>query len=314
MAEKKVVITNQEWCDLMNRIHRGNYCLTQEAQKLEISLKELIAIGDEAHKGGGNERWQEWTRTKRESAKRDKKMQPRKRKPATTSVPAPTSAPTPAPAPVPAPATPSDPMEELLCKRDKLQKEVISCAASLEEANAILEIRQASLEDAEAVLKKAEAAVQQAQSDVDEAERTLQEAQELQVKTQKELQRVEEEIQKNQVYLVAPWFSGNLPTFGTFLSTVEMEGVKVFEPAETIEPNFKDMVSSGFDLVSEYTRALSFVSLVQEYILEGKEIRVLNTDQRVKKLLDKHIGWSSFDPFAIMQGADTANNCVCPFA
>ncbi len=313
MAEKKVVITNQEWCDLMNRIHAGKSCLALEAQKLEISLNELIAMGDKAHKGKGkgNEREKEWAQTKRESARRDKQARPRKRKPAVPQsspapapepasapapgpAPEPASAPTPEPAPepafVPTPAALADPMEELLRKREELQKEVADSLSSLEEAKAILQIRQGTLADAQAVLEKAKVAVQQAEADEAEAKTAVQNVQVRQEKALEAIRKVEEEIKKNQVYLVAPWYSKKFPEFGTFLSTVKMEGVKVLEPKEKIEPDFKDMVSADFNQVSEYVSALCFVSLVQEYILKEEAHTVLNTDPRVQKLLDKHIG------------------------
>ena len=287
----------------MNRIHAGKSCLALEAQKLEISLNELIAMGDKAHKGKGkgNEREKEWAQTKRESARRDKQARPRKRKPAVLQsspapAPEPASAPAPEPAPepasVPTPAALADPMEELLRKKEELQKEVEDCASFLKEAQAILSIRQEALADAQAVLEKAKAAVENAKSDVDEAQQAVRQAQAQQEEAKQALQLVEEEIQKNQVYLIAPWYSWELPTFGTFISTVEMEGVQVLEAADTIEPDFKDMVSADFNQVSEYVLALRFVSLVQDFILNEKTHRVLNTDPRVKKLLDKHIGWA----------------------
>ena len=72
-------LTNKDWCDLMNRIHSGRSCLTLEAQKYDLSLDELIAMGDKAHTGGNAEREKEWNQTKRESSKRDKQMaRPRK--------------------------------------------------------------------------------------------------------------------------------------------------------------------------------------------------------------------------------------------
>ena len=145
----------------------------------------------------------------------------------------------------------------------------------------------------QAVLEEAQIAVQQAEAEETEAKQAVQLVQAQHAETMEKLQGVEkviQELKEKTIYLVDPWFTGTLPEYGTFLSTVEMEGVQVLKPVETIEPDFKDMVSSGFDLVSEYTRALSFVSLVQEYILKGEAHSVLNTDPRVKKLLDKHIG------------------------
>ena len=187
-------------------------------------------------------------------------------------------------------STAADSREELLRKRDELKEKASDCASSLEQAKAILDIRQRALADAQAVLAKAQAAVKNAKFDVAEAKKTQQRVKAQQVKALQDLQQIEEKIQKSQVYLVAPWYSGDFPELGTFFSTEEREGFQILKPAEPIEPDFKDMVSADFNQVSEYVSALCFVSLVQEYILKGKAHHVLNTDPRVQKLLDKHIG------------------------
>lgn len=304
--EKKVVITNQNWCDLMNRIHAGRSCLTQEAQKLGITREEIIAMGDEAHKVGGNERWHEWTRTKRESANRDKQMQPRKRKravstpasaPTHASTPGPISAPAPAPEPAPAP---TDSMEELLRKKEELQKELVNCTSSLKEAEAILQIRQGSLKDAEAVLKKAQEALSAAVTAVAESETsvkiattTVQQAQAQQAQAQQELQGVEQaikELKEKSVYLIDPWYTGELPQYGTFLSTVEMERVTVEEvPEEYIPERTLDGVLL-FDFVPDYYKARDFCGLVAKFELEEMPYTILVSDGRVKELLKMYIG------------------------
>lgn len=284
----KRIIQDYEWGKIMNQVKRGASLIT-EAEKFGMTREELVAQGDQKYSRNSRQ----WEECKRLSEKREKKQTLKKKSSVVPLTLA--SASTPVPdseiAPTSAPAT--DLMEELLLKKEKLQRQNADCASSLEEAKAILSIRQGALTDAQAVLAKAQQAVQQATADVEETETCIRQAQTELAKVQGEIQQVEQEIQKLRekiIYLVDPWFNGEFPAFGTFLSTVEMEGVQVLKPVETIEPDFKDMVSSGFDLVSEYTRALSFVSLVQEYILKGEAHSVLNTDPRVKKLLYKHIG------------------------
>jgi len=281
-------------------LHSGSY-MVKEAFEMGIPHEELIEQLERMYPGGRkNSQYKAVIKTSDMNASRVpeadlQKMQimpkpTRKAKPAFAPTPAPTPAPIPAPIPAP---TPADPMEKLLRKRDELQRELAASASSLEKAEAILAIRQGALTDAQAVLQKAEAAVQQAEAEEEDAKQAVRQAQAQQHETQAELQGVEkviQELKEKTIYLVDPWFNGTLPEYGTFISTVEMEGVQMLKPVETIEPDFKDMVSSGFDLVSEYTRALSFVSLVQEYILKGEAHSVLNTDPRVKNLLDKHIG------------------------
>ena len=305
-------ITNQEWYDLMNRIHSGRSCLTQEAQKLEITLDELIAMGDETHKGGDNEKWKEWCKTKRESSKRDKKMaRPRKmRKPAITSVsapaqelaPAPDPAPAPAlaPEPAPAPAAPADRMEELLHKREKLQRQNADCASFLEKAEAILDIRQGGLADAKAVLEKAKKALSAAVTAVAESETSVkiatiavQQAQAQQAQAQQELRGVEQAIQElkeKSVYLIDPWYTGELPQYGTFLSTAERKGVTIEEvPEEYIPERTIDGVLL-FDFVPSYEKARVFCGLVAKYEIEGTPYQLLVSDERVEELLKMYIG------------------------
>ena len=295
-------LSNQYWCDMMNRVHSGRTCLMQEANNLGITLEELIAMGDEVHKGKrkGNEREKEWAQTKRESGKRDKKMQPRKRKPATTSVPAPTSTPTPAPgiAATPAPEVPAleptaasaDPMEKLFQKKGEIQKELVTCATSLEVAEAILAIRQKTLSDAQSVLQKVQAAVQKAQTEVQKAQTEVQKAQTEVQKAQQELQLVEQKIKEKTIYLVDPWFTGELPKYGTFLSTVEMEGVKTqavseeYLPEETVDDVFL------FNFVPDYKKARVFCGLVAKFELEETSYSLLVSDERVKELLKRYIG------------------------
>ena len=278
-------VTNKQWCDMMNRIHSGRSSLTQEAQKLGISLDELIAMGDETHKGGENERWKEWMQTKRESSKRDKQqMRPRKKKPVTISVPAS------APVLEPVVSTPADSMEELLHRKEELQNEVLDCASSLEKKEKILKFRQEALADVMNVLEKVQVAVENAKSDVDEAQQAVQRAEKQKKMVQEELKAVEEEIQKKQVYLVAPWYSGKFPEFGTFFSTVEMEGVTLQNVPEEYLPEASLEGVLLFDFVPDYKKARVFCGLVAKHELEETHYQLLVSDERVKELLKMYIG------------------------
>ncbi len=198
---------------------------------------------------------------------------------------------TPTPAPVQTAQTPAaGPMEGLLQKKEALQRKLAKKDLSLRKTREILRDKENDLTKAIAEFEKAQEAVLETRIALIEAQESMRQ-EDLQHETiRQELKAVEEEIQRNQVYLVAPWYSGVFPQYGTFFSTVEMEGVQVLESTEVIKPKFDDMLSAGFDLGSEYMNALAFVALVQEYILKGQSHSVLNTDPRVQKLLDKHIG------------------------
>lgn len=286
--EKKIFIRGHQWGTIFANVLNRNKTLQDEALRFETDKDNLIKMGDEKFPHSA-----EWEKCKRVSAQREKKQVLQKRNSAIkapASAPTHASTPTPTPEPAPAPAPASNPMEELLRKKGEIQKKVEDCDSSLKEAEAILEIRQGTLAEAQSVLEKAQMAVQQAKAEEAEAKTAVQQAQTELAEAQTALKRVEEEIQKNFVYLIAPWYLGTLPECGTFISSEQMEGCNVLKAKENIEPDFKEMISSGFDLGSEYVRALAFVALVQDFVLDGKKHNVLNTDQRVQKLLDKYIG------------------------
>lgn len=194
------------------------------------------------------------------------------------------------PAPV---VTPEDPMKELLRKKDDLQGELDLCKASLEQATDILGIRQKIYDKAKAVLEDAKKVAQNAEAEVTESQKLAQQAQEQYENVQDELRRVEAEIQElreKSIYLIDPWYNGELPEYGTFISSVEMEGVSVQEVPE--EYLFKATVEEIllFDYVPDYKKARLFAGLVAKFELEGISYKLLVSDDRVKSLLEIYIG------------------------
>ena len=105
------------------------------------------------------------------------------------------------------------------------------------------------------------------------------------------------ELKDKYIYLVAPGFSGNIPEFGTFFSTIPVAGFTNLQITEAtteyaIEPELKDMVVTGYDSYKEYMEGLRFVMLCAEYTCTGKEYSVLVSDNRIQKLIESHIGAS----------------------
>lgn len=274
----KLTLRSNQWGTIFASVENRGKTLKEEAQRLKIPVEDLITCGDEKFARSPKR----WEACKRLSEKREKKQTLKKRTTSHVSAPATIS--------VHVATAPTDPMEELLLKKEELQRSLKECKTKVESVREILQIRLDTLNEAKSVLEKAQLAVKNAETDANEAHTALSQAEAQQETVHQDLQKVEVEIQKLSVYLVAPTFSGTFPEFGTFFSTIAMEGVNVVEPTESIEPEFKDMVSSGFDLGSEYMRALAFVALVQEYIMEGKEHKVLNDDPRLQRLIEKHIG------------------------
>ena len=239
-------------------LHAGSY-LEKEAYEMGVTLEELLRELEKIYSGGKkNSQFKAVLRNSMMNSSRVSEEELTRMRVLPKPAPAPALAQTPAPAPAPAlaqtlapaQAPAPDTMEELLRKKEELQKQVMDYVSSLEDAEEILQIRQEALVNAQSVLEKAQLAVQQATTQFHYAREQLHQAQEHQKQVQKKLQRIEEEIfelKEQTVYLIEPWYSGTLPEYGTFISTVEMEGVQILEPTETIEPDFKDMVSAGFD-------------------------------------------------------------------
>lgn len=228
MAEK-IFIKGHQWGTIFANVLNRGKTLQDEALHFGTDKDTLIKMGNEKFSHSP-----EWENCKRVSAQREKKQVLKKTFSSQMNALAPTSAPSPTSAPTPAPA-PADPMEELLREKEKLQKRVASCASSLEAAEAILAVRKEALTDARSVLEKVQLAVENAEADEAEANAAVQRAEEQQATVQAELQQVEEKIQKvkeKTIYLVDPWFKGVLPEYGTFISTVEMEGVEKQEVSE----------------------------------------------------------------------------------
>jgi hypothetical protein len=293
-------------------LHDGSY-LEVEAFNLKVPVEELKLQLRRMYPGGcKNSQYKAVLTTSSRNVEHVpkeelKKLQivpkpSRKRVPAQTPVP--TQTPTPAPAPMPISAqtpalTPApeaadepDPMELLLRKKEELQQELADCDARYESANSVLQIRTDALTSANSVLQKAQAAVEKAKADKAEAETAVKQAWTALKQAQTEVQQVESEIQDlntRTVYLVDPFYSGELPKYGTFLSTVEMEGVRrEIVPAEYMPKASLEGVLL-FDYVPDYKKARVFCGLVQQFELEEKQYSLLVTDENVQSLLHMYI-------------------------
>jgi len=114
-------------------------------------------------------------------------------------------------------------------------------------------------------------------------------------KLNEKLGEIENKIEtaKNQmVYLIAPGYSGEIPACGTFISTCEVEGVanlKVEQIPTELKPDFQDMIKAGFDSAQEYAKALKFVTLVEYYLCNDMQYKMLVSDDKIQKLISAHI-------------------------
>lgn len=159
-------------------------------------------------------------------------------------------------------------------------KSLENCKSSI---MAELKKKNQDLEHAKAILNEAKKGVESAKSEVDKLIEKLRELE----------QKIE--IAKNKIYLVAPGYVGDIPEFGRFYSISNVEkiaNIQVVEvnPEFLIKPDFEEMIKSGYDSAQEYTAALRFVMLCEEHVFNGEDYTVLNSDKKIKRLLDSHIG------------------------
>lgn len=272
------ILTNREWCNLMNRIHSGRSCLTLEAQKYGFSLDEIIAMGDKAHTGGNAEREKEWNKTKRESSKRDKQMaRPRKSSKKSKAITETTTE------SAPAPVIDTLAIGQMMSNLEKTKEDLQCLNSDLLRAKESRRTKHKNLESAKKALSEAEDALQESEKEVEKCERKIK-------RTEKKIEKMETEINKKKVYLVDPLYKGELPKYGIFISTSEREGVLLQEvPTEYIpDQNVEDVFL--FKEVEEYQKVIAFVGLVFMYLVEGENVEVIVEDERVDELLNKHIG------------------------
>lgn len=298
MAKKLKSLTRERLSVVRERVLHGGDCLERIAFEWGYTLEALKESIEATYDGGRkNSQYKAILHNSEMNASRVpaeelaklqvKQTKPIKVSPAPAIVPTTTEA---SPAPV---VTPEDPMKELLRKKDDLQGELDLCKASLEQATDILGIRQKIYDKAKAVLEDAKKVAQNAEAEVTESQKLAQQAQEQYENVQDELRRVEAEIQElreKSIYLIDPWYNGELPEYGTFISSVEMEGVSVQEVPE--EYLFKATVEEIllFDYVPDYKKARLFAGLVAKFELEGISYKLLVSDDRVKSLLEIYIG------------------------
>lgn len=182
-------------------------------------------------------------------------------------------------------------IEAILKKKEELEAQIKTAEDSERNAKEVVKIRECTFKKAQEVFEKAQKALDTAEDELklayEEVTRTSSEVTEV----RSALAKIEETVEKarRKVFLVSPWYKGELPKYGTFISTVEMDRCVLQEVPEEYLP---EMTVNGillFDLVPDYKKARNFVGLVSMYELENKEYALLIDDSRVQALLDMTI-------------------------
>ena len=193
---------------------------------------------------------------------------------------------------------PSDSAEEiteiaemLQEKKAELEKQLVAVENAERTAKEVLQVRAQTLEKAKEVFEKAKLAMEKAEEDLYQAEleRERTEAEASDVRSA--LTKVEEglEVERNKVYLVAPWYSGKWPSLGTFISSEELDRCVYQDVPEEYLPDMSVEGILKFDYVPDYKKARKFVGLVTMFELQGKKYKALITDNRVKELVEENL-------------------------
>lgn len=189
-------------------------------------------------------------------------------------------------------------LENFEDQRASIVGEISNKQKDLDKATEILSIREKTLSETKAVFDEAKKALEEATAKHDEAKKHVEEHEQFIKELNGKLEDIETQISKiknSVIYLVAPGYIGDKPEYGTFYSTSEVEGFDTLSIIEAkadyaIEPELKDMVVAGYDSYKEYMNGLRFVMLCVEYSFKEVEYSVLVNDERLKRLLQAHVG------------------------
>lgn len=188
-------------------------------------------------------------------------------------------------------------LEALTQKAEELRLQETKNQEALEKASQILKVREETFKQTQMLLEKAARAREKARGKLEQAKRVTERYQEIGTKLSTQREEIESKIleaRNSAIYLVAPGYSGPKPEYGTFLSITLVNGfeVSIANPGAdfVIEPQLKDMVATGIDSIKEYGQALAFTSLCLEYAMKDIPYTILVEDERVKKLLEIHLG------------------------
>ena len=186
-----------------------------------------------------------------------------------------------------------DPMNKLVQENVELEKELDASCHNLEKVKGMLDIRIEAAQKAKSALQRAQAIAENAEADVVCAQLAVKEAKKRLVDVQEALKEVSaniEELKANTIWLIDPWYSGEMPGYGTCFSVVERELVTVQQVETDYLPEATLEGVLLFDYVPDYKKAREFCGLVTKYELENKKYKTCISDERVKALIKMYVG------------------------
>lgn len=195
---------------------------------------------------------------------------------------------------------PVDELKRMEEERTSLVKNIAIIERTLATATSILNIRNKKFTDTQKVFNEAKQALEVAKLEKEDAQKDVENAtiqlQKFNLSLSNIDQKIETEKKKRSIFLVSPGYTGEIPSFGTFVSTVDtingISKVDKITPASDfkIKPDFEEMVDAGYDSAQEYAKVLKFVELISQFIYNEKAYTLLVSDERIKNLIKLHIG------------------------
>lgn len=195
---------------------------------------------------------------------------------------------------------PVDELKKMEEERTNLINTIATVEKTLATANSILNIRNQKFADTQKVFNEAKQALEVAKVKQEDAQKDVENAtiqlQKFNLSLSNIDQKIETEKKKRSIFLVSPGYTGEIPSFGTFVSTVDtingISKVDKITPASDfkIKPDFEEMVDAGYDSAQEYAKVLKFVELISQFIYNEKAYTLLVSDERIKNLITLHIG------------------------
>ena len=290
----------------------NNSNLSDEAEKMGVSEEELISLGDKIYHDKSDSKWEKVKRlSKRRTKKSEKSLTPKGSVDSKINVPnlknnesdvfdseidleSNNSDVNDSEVQVPDVnySKIHDPkkseIEKFIEEEKELKRELITKLAELENMKQISVIRDQDVADSKEFLEKAKSAFEQAQQAFNRAKQNVLEKEQEVKRTEEMLAKVQDEIKNKSVYLLDPWYKGDIPEYGIFISSAEVDGIAT--TVEQVEPTYMpdDSVEGIFlfDYVPDYKKACAFIGLITKYIVEDKPFQKLISDKRVLALIE----------------------------
>lgn len=179
-----------------------------------------------------------------------------------------------------------------------VEREIGTLSVIIGGKKSIFDAEKEKLSKAKANKRKAETALEKAKERYNAAKTASDKAEAELASSQKELENWQErksaieqqitELQKRQIYLVAPGYHGEMPKVGTFVAVTQIEGTTL-EDVKDVEL-VKELSAQDiflFDSMQEAKEAYNYVRLVMKYYFGDKEYKLLVDNESIIILLKK---------------------------